>query len=184
MNNARCVVIGCCIVSFLCCQVEEIKSPGRHNIRKIFTNKKITLETKIAAQEEKDRRKRLKEAKVSVMCSYCFAAFEKGAKSYWSRPWFRLDETFGFCYPQPPPCHGCYPNCWKKCYPHHQRVSPRQSVPHHWMLPTPKHRCNSPTKLLPAPSDFSPPQRCMVAAKYLAFIAKFLVSIGIIIHVY
>ena len=45
---------------------DETKSPGRHNIRKIMTSKKITQETKAAAQEEKERRKRVEKAKSKV----------------------------------------------------------------------------------------------------------------------
>ena len=47
-------------------QDDQTKSPGRHNIRKIMANKKITQDTRMAAQDEIERRKRVEKAKLKV----------------------------------------------------------------------------------------------------------------------
>ena len=70
-----------------------------------------------------------------------FAAWEKSAKEYWSRPWLRLDETVGCSYPllpclSPPP----FPS------PRHV-VSPPpllEMIPPHWCVTPPRKMSPTP----------------------------------------
>ena len=92
-----------------------------------------------------------------------FASFEKGAKLYWSRPWFRLDGTFAL--PQP---HGCHP-CTN-----HQPSKDQSQTPPHW--------CATPPWKVPPSSDMPPPlagcgvRPWLAAAKYIGLWAKSLVN--------
>ncbi len=59
-----------------------------------------------------------------------FAAFEKGVKQYSNRPWFRLDESFGFFVPSlvkmlPLPPLTCYSRpSLVKMLPHSDLLTP------------------------------------------------------------
>ncbi len=88
----------------------------------------------------------------ALLCGFHFVATDKGTKWYWSRPWFRLDETFVYFSPSPwmspPMTSQDITPLWGKAPLMHWCVTPLHVTPLYRNV-TP-HWCVT-------PSDFSPP---------------------------